>query len=404
MTEVKRQYEAYPYPERDPADEAKRLITGSPSDPLEMDHVIWGGMRDWTRPLRALFAGGGTGDGMVQLAQRLTDAGAPYEIVYLDLSEASRAVAEARVAARGLTGVTFHTGSLLDAAEYGTFDYIDCCGVLHHLPDPATGFAALRQALAEGGGLGFMVYAPHGRSGVYPLQEAFGALFEGLSPSQKLAQARAVFARLPEAHPFKRNTVVVDHQQSDAGFYDLLLHSQDRAFSVTDLVEVMGQTGWDLAGFAQPAAYDPSRYAAVPEGMDAVARMALAEQLAGTMKVHVGYARAAGASAPKTGPMGGMAKANMARVPHLRGVPRDKLARAVAAGKALPVKSGGETIPLRLPKGAAALLAGVDGRRDLAMLAKGARLDPVAFGGIWAQVDRALCGWGLMHYSNLGRR
>ncbi|MEM0924096.1 MAG: class I SAM-dependent methyltransferase, partial [Pseudomonadota bacterium] len=36
MTSVKDQYEAYPYPARDPADEAKRLIAGSPSDPVEV--------------------------------------------------------------------------------------------------------------------------------------------------------------------------------------------------------------------------------------------------------------------------------------------------------------------------------------------------------------------------------
>ena len=34
------QYEAYPYPARDPADEAKRLIEGSPSHLLEINHYI----------------------------------------------------------------------------------------------------------------------------------------------------------------------------------------------------------------------------------------------------------------------------------------------------------------------------------------------------------------------------
>lgn len=42
MSAVSEQYEAYPYPERDPADERRRLITGSPSHPLEMDHFLWG--------------------------------------------------------------------------------------------------------------------------------------------------------------------------------------------------------------------------------------------------------------------------------------------------------------------------------------------------------------------------
>ena len=35
------QYEAYPYPARDPADEAKRLIEGSPSHLLEIDHYLF---------------------------------------------------------------------------------------------------------------------------------------------------------------------------------------------------------------------------------------------------------------------------------------------------------------------------------------------------------------------------
>ncbi len=58
----------------------------------------------------------------------------------------------------------------------GPFDYIDCCGVLHHLPDPAAGLRALLSVLAPGGGLGLMVYAPHGRTGVYMLQDALRLL------------------------------------------------------------------------------------------------------------------------------------------------------------------------------------------------------------------------------------
>ncbi|EDM70124.1 methyltransferase [Roseobacter sp. AzwK-3b] len=198
MTTVKAQYEAYPYPERDPADETRRLVTGSPSHPLEIDHFLFDGCRDWSQPLRVLVAGGGTGDGLIQIAALMKQADRACEVTYLDLSTASRQVAEARAAARGLDRITFLTGSLLDAPDLGEFDYIDCCGVLHHLPDPAAGFAALRAALAPKGGMGFMVYAPYGRSGVYPLQAAFGALFEGLAPEDRLSHARALLARLPQ--------------------------------------------------------------------------------------------------------------------------------------------------------------------------------------------------------------
>ncbi|WP_425099686.1 class I SAM-dependent methyltransferase [Tropicibacter sp. S64] len=394
MVTTREQYETYPYPERDPAEEAKRLITGSPSHPLEMDHWLWGGARDWSRPLKALVAGGGTGDGLIQLAQVMTSAGAPYEITYVDLSTASRAVAEAR----GLTGITFHTGSLLGAAEYGLFDYIDCCGVLHHLPDPAEGFAALRRALAPGGGLGFMVYAPYGRSGVYPLQEAFGAVLAGLDPQVRLKKAKEIVAALPEGHPFRCNINVSDHHASDAGFYDLLLHGQDRSFSVTELLEVLDETGWRLQSFATPALYDLARITQRPEGMSDAEAMAAAEKLRGTIRVQVGYA------VPKEDARKPAKGANRALVPHLRGVRAGPLAQAVAQGKALPVTLKEVKTTLTLPREAAPLIAGIDGRRSLAQIAAGAGLDPLAFGMLWSKVERDLVDWGLLLYSALGKR
>ena len=67
MDPVRAQYEAYPYPARDPAEETARLITGSPSHPVEIDHFLFSGRRDWSAPFRALVAGGGTGDGLIML-------------------------------------------------------------------------------------------------------------------------------------------------------------------------------------------------------------------------------------------------------------------------------------------------------------------------------------------------
>lgn len=392
------QYEAYPYPARDPRDEATRLITGSPSWPQEMDHHLWGGVRDWSQPLHALVAGGGTGDGLIQLAQTLTSAARPYAITYLDLSRAARDIAEQRAAARGLKGITFVTGSLLEAARYGPFDYIDCCGVLHHLPDPQAGFDALADALAPGGGIGLMVYAPLGRSGVYPLQSAFTTLFKSLPPIEKLAAAKALFARLPDGHPFRCNPHLVDHNANDAGFYDLLLHSSDRPFSMPELMSALSHAGLDLAGVPEPALYDPAGLLpegmSLPEGLDEAATMALAENLRGTFKTHIAYVVPKGARiAPPLG--------KPAAIPHLRGVAPARLAQAVAQKGGVRLTAGGGKITLTLPKSAAALIAGIDGRRDLAAIRKGAGLDPIAFGSVWGSVEKALTGFGQMHYSSL---
>ncbi len=398
MSGVRAQYEAYPYPARDPEEERKRLITGSPSHVLEVDHFVFQGARDWSRPLRVLVAGGGTGDGLVQLAQQIADAGRVAEITYLDLSTASRKIAEARARVRGLSGIRFVTGSLLEAAGHGEFDYIDCCGVLHHLPDPGAGFRALLAALAPGGGMGFMVYAPYGRSGVYPLQEAFGTLFEGMAPEARLRAAKTLVAGLPEGHPFACNPNLGDHKTSDAGFYDLLLHSQDRAFDVAALVAMLEQTGWHLSGFTMPALYDLARITDVPAHLDPVACMAVAEKLNGTIKTHVGYAvRRSEARGPAKG-------SNRALVPHLKGVRAADLAHAVATGQGPKLGFGGLNARLALPREAARLIAAVDGRRSLSEIATATGTDPLAMGALWARIERALGDYGLMLYSSILRR
>ncbi|APX11818.1 class I SAM-dependent methyltransferase [Tateyamaria omphalii] len=385
---VRAQYEAFPYPERKPTDERKRLITGSPSLPVEMDHWLWGGARDWSQPLRALVAGGGTGDALIQLAQKLTDAGRPYDITYLDLSQASRRIAEKRAEVRKLTGITFITGSLLDAAQYGPFDYIDCCGVLHHLPEPQAGFDALAAALKPDGGMGLMVYAPHGRAGVYPLQAAFSALLADLPPEKQLKAAKRIFDRLPEAHPFKHNARVVDHRNGDAGFYDLLLHSQDRPFTITELIGALTAAGLDYAGSPEPMLYDPSTLLDDTPDLDQTALMQLAEDLRGTFKTHVVYARPKGqVMAPPLG--------QLDAVPHLRDVDANTLAAHVAKHGGITIDTAGEAFSFAVPKEAAPLIAGIDAKRSVKKVCSGADA------ALWSAVEAALCPSGMMHYSKV---
>lgn len=410
---VRAQYEAFPYPERDPAEERVRLITGSPSHPLEVDHVLFGGRRDWAQPFRALVAGGGTGDALVMLAAKLAEIGCPAELVYLDLSRASRAVAEARMAERGLTA-EFVTGDLLEAPSLGPFDYIDCCGVLHHLEDPDAGLAALGRALAPEGGMGLMVYAPFGRTGVYPLQEAFAALLPDEAPRTRLAVAKTVLRGLPKTNWLAHNPFVGDHKVSDAGIYDLLLHGRDQPFTIEAFVAALERAGLGLVCVTEPARYDPLRYLpADPSVVSRVralgdtARMALAERLSGAMKTHVVYA----APAPRAGHIRPPGPGDTALVPHLRADP-SKLAARIAEQGAVSLTLDGVShrIDLAPPvalaaKGArdlsrcraafAPLVAAMDGRRTLGEI----RRNVPATDRDVARVFDALTDFNLLHLS-----
>src|SRR5580698_1998545 len=245
------QYEAYPYPQRDPRDEAKRLIVGSPGHLREIDHWVFGASRPAARPLRALIAGGGSGDATIMLAQQMARDGRPGTVTWLDRSAAALKIAQSRAAARGLTNIEWEHRSLLDlpGAGLGPFDYIDCCGVLHHLPDPAAGLRALTSVLAPGGGLGLMVYAPHGRTGVYMMQDAMRLLApQDEPPQRRLDVARRVMRHVPDTQWLRHNRNFDDHiNGGDAGLYDMLLNPRDSAYTVPEFSELLGDTGLQVA-------------------------------------------------------------------------------------------------------------------------------------------------------------
>ena len=95
------------------------------------------------------------------------------------------AAAAAAAAADPGVRVRLVRGSLLDLSslELGRFDYVNCVGVTHHLPDPAAALRGLaKHALAPGGGLGLMVYGTLGRGGVYETQALRLLHAKGSSP------------------------------------------------------------------------------------------------------------------------------------------------------------------------------------------------------------------------------
>ena len=371
---VRQQYEDLPYPARDPKDEARRLIEGSPSHLMELNHYLFAGARDFARPFRALVAGGGTGDGLIMLAQHLSDRNCPAEIVYLDLSTASRAVAEQRAAVRGLRTITFMTGSLLDLPRLnlGAFDYIDCCGVLHHLKEPAAGLAALNEVLAQGGGMGIMVYGTLGRTGVYPVQAMLRTLIaQAPAPARTSAAevqiARALLKQLPVTNWLRRNPAVGDHLAGgDAGLYDLLLHSQDRAYDVTVLAALVSAAGLEVAALIEPWRYDPASYLTDADllqrldGLPMVERAAFAERLAGNLKRHIVYLVRQGRAAAAVAKPG-----DRTLVPVWRG---EAVGESLRGHSTLKISIDGIELRLSIPRHAADILAAIDGERSIAAI------------------------------------
>jgi len=379
---VRQQYEALPYPARDPADEITRLVVGSPSQLNEIEHYIFAGRR--AGPLNVLVAGGGTGDGAIMLAQQLADRGEGGQVQYIDLSEASLRIAKARAAARGLDNIQFAQHSLLDVGSLasGPYDYIDCCGVLHHLPEPIVGLQSLSDALNDDGGMGLMLYGKYGRTGVYPMQQAFARLFPYNLPTEKrLAGAKAVMKALPDSNWLKHNAFLGDHiLGDDAGFYDLLLHSRDRAYTVSEISTLTDIAGMCVTGFIEQAKYDPTLY--LPDGeiskratkLPWLEQCSLAEELSGSMKTHVFYAIKA------SNRTGGAASLNEQKnVPLIRDISSSALADAIAKQPLLKANFEGSAFQRKLPASAPDIIRLCDGQRNIKQVRKASGLSDAAF-------------------------
>jgi ubiquinone/menaquinone biosynthesis C-methylase UbiE len=339
---VQAQYEAYPYPARDPRDEARRLVTGSPSELSELNHYLFAGRRDFRRPFRALVAGGGTGDAAIMLGQQLAERGGLGEVVYLDVAATARRTAEARASARGLTNISFVTGALQDLPDLGLgrFDYIDCCGVLHHLEDPTAGLGALAAVLDERGGMGLMLYGEYGRTGVYPMQAMLQGLGRDLPLERKVVLARRLLAALPKTNWLRHNR-------------HLLVRSAEL----------------EIVAFIEPARYEPTTYLGDPvvleqlEGLGQLERAGFAEALAGNIKKHLFYAAKRGTS------QGRLARPDRPEaVPVLGRLPAARLAEALRREAVLKVDLDGVALSLPMPELAAEMVARIDGKTSLAKL------------------------------------
>ena len=173
-----------------------------------------------------------------------------------------------------------------------TFDEIICTGVLHHLPNPDAALRALRNVLDRDGAMHLMVYAPYGRAGIYMLQEFCRGL--GIQASKdEIRDLIVALAALPSGHPLARLLREAPDFRHEAALADALLHPQDRAYSVPQLLDFIDGAGLTFSRWVRQAPYSPycGVIAALPQAariaaLEPAEQYAAAELFRGTMMSH----------------------------------------------------------------------------------------------------------------------
>ena len=199
-----------------------------------------------------LVAGCGTGREAALWALRFPDA----RITAIDLSETSLAYARERCRALGLDRIDFRRLDIHDVAGLGRqFDFIASSGVLHHLPDPEGGWAALAAILKPGGAMRVMLYSKVARLKVQAARHRLADLLDRLVDADLLREARR---RLIEQAPGLLSSWTDFYTL--AGVHDLLLHRHEDPFDVPRIVRALDRLGLELLAFHLPTPFHRARY------------------------------------------------------------------------------------------------------------------------------------------------
>ena len=272
---VRKQYEAYSYPP--PIEDAEKFL--KQWGPLTCDPKF-AGIQLWPegRPrqdLRILCAGCGSSQAPL-IALNNPDCA----VIGIDLSETSLAHSNRLRDRHGLANLELRRMSLLDVGQLSSaFDLILCTGVLHHLPNPDAGLKALADVLEPSGSMGIMLYGKAARTGVYLVQDILRRLGAG-PDAEGLGMASELLKFVPSHHYlFEPTGKLPNDLAQDAGIVDMLLHPQDRAYSVPEIMEFVAAAGLIFFGWNDNAHYCADRFLS-GEMLERVLALPAAEQWA----------------------------------------------------------------------------------------------------------------------------
>ncbi len=248
--QVRTFYDRHPYPP--PVDDLEGYRRRW-RDPLKRraDHHLYWPARPFREDPSILVAGCGTSQA-AKHALRWPRA----RVTGIDFSATAVARTEALKRKHDLTNLQVRELAIERACELGArFDQIVCTGVLHHLAEPDAGLRALRTVLAPGGAMHLMVYAPYGRNGIYMFQELCRMI--GVRASdEEIPDLIVALGSLPPGHPLGALLREAPDFRDPAGIADALLHPQDRAYSVPQLFNLLGGSGWRFARWVRQAPYE----------------------------------------------------------------------------------------------------------------------------------------------------
>lgn len=244
-------YETHPYPPPiEDLNDYRRRWRGKKRRRVDF-HLLWP-KQPFREDHTILIAGCGTSQA-AKYAMRWPKA----KVIGIDFSAKSIEHTHKLKQKYSLANLEAHQLSLEEVGKLGAeYDLIVSTGVLHHLPDPDAGLAALSACLAPAGAMHLMVYAPYGRTGIYMMQDYCRRLKIGTSSSE-IRDLAASLQALPPNHPLIPLLRSSPDFRQEAALADALLNPLDRAYSVDEFFRFIDAADLKFVRWIRQAPYLP---------------------------------------------------------------------------------------------------------------------------------------------------
>lgn len=251
---VREHYEAHPYP---------RWIAAPPPTAMSLDafrRSLDASIKPRDGGSEVLVAGCGTGQQPIQLARNFPEA----RVLAVDLSTASLAYGARMARAMGVVNVSFARADILALHDMdGRYGMVSCSGVLHHLADPMTGWRRLLDVLSPGGVMKIGLYSRLARRSVRAAR-AFSQ-HHGFAPDDDgIRRCRQAIMELPDGHAARGVLAFADFY-SLSGCRDLVMHAQERDYTIGELAECLQELGLRFLGFQLPSSVQADFATRFPE-------------------------------------------------------------------------------------------------------------------------------------------
>lgn len=195
-----------------------------------------------------LVAGCGTGQHPINTAMTFPDC----EVVAVDLSRTSLAYAIRMAKHFDVSNLSFFQADIMEMGSYARrFDLIESFGVLHHLKDPLAGWRVLTGLLRDGGTMRIGLYSSIARKPLRAAQDFVRQIGFPGTP-EGIRSCRRAILELPEGHP-ARSVLASDDFYSASGCRDLIMHVQERSYTLPQIADCLRKLGLQFLGLQCPA-------------------------------------------------------------------------------------------------------------------------------------------------------